>query len=397
MLGVIILFSFIVALVLRIPLERHYVQRAPELSQPKRSFLLELEFSLFAGILGSVYNSIIYGFPVYSAISLLVGCTVTGFFIGLDSALLRERKVIKQAMSRDHTLPLPKHLFSMTRKFSFVALVTTLFISLVLIMVFTRDIVWLTGIGQDEAAIVDAQLSVTYEIFFIMAVLTVLVVNLIVSYSSNLKLLFNNETQVLEMVSQGDLSQKVPVATSDEFGVIAGHTNNMIEGLRHRTQLVSALKLAEEVQQNLLPQHDPQVAGLDIAGTSIYCDETGGDYYDYFRLPRERFGIVVADASGHGVGAAMQMTTVRAFLHFGIRDYDGPAKLLSDVNTYVTRDSSQTGHFMSMFFLEIDPGKANLCGGYEPVTNRPWFMTGRQTSFSELNGKGLVLGVDDAY
>jgi len=161
MLGVIILFSFLFALALRIPLERHYVQRAPEISQPKRSFLLELGFSLFAGILGSVYNTIIYGFPAYSAISLMVGCTVTGFFIGLDSALSRERKVIKQAMSRDHTLPLPKHLFSMTRKFSFVALATTLFISVVLIMVFTRDIVWLTTIGQDEAAITKAQLSVT--------------------------------------------------------------------------------------------------------------------------------------------------------------------------------------------------------------------------------------------
>ncbi len=396
MLGVIILFSFLSAVILRVPLERHYILGAPEISQPRRSFLLELGFSLFAGILASVYNLIIYDFPVYSAISLLVGCTVTGFFIGLDSALLRERNVIKQAMSRDHTLPLPKRLFSMTRKFSFVALITTLFISVVLIMVFTRDIVWLTGIGQDEAAIVDAQLSVTYEIFFIMAVLTVLVVNLIISYSSNLKLLFNNETKVLEMVSQGDLSQKVPVATSDEFGVIAGHTNNMIDGLRHRTQLVSALKLAEEVQQNLLPLNDPQVAELDIAGTSIYCDETGGDYYDYFRLPQERLGIVVADASGHGVGAAMQMTTVRAFLHFGIRDYDGPAKLLRDVNTYVTRDSYQTGRFMSMFFLEIDPRKKYLRwvrAGHEPAL----VYDRTADAFSELDGEGMVLGVDDAY
>jgi len=396
MLGVIILFSFLAALVLRVPLGRRYVQRAPEISQPKRSFMLEIGFSLCAGVFGSVYNTIIYGFPIYSAISLLVGCTVTGFFIGLDSALTRERKVIRQAMSRDHTLPLPKHLFSMTRKFSFVALVTTLFISVVLIMVFTRDIVWLTGIGQDEAAITNAQLSVTYEIFFIMAVLTVLVVNLIISYSGNLKLLFNNETRVLEMVSQGNLSQKVPVATSDEFGVIAGHTNNMIDGLRHRSQLVSALKLAEEVQQNLLPRHDPQVAGLDIAGTSIYCDETGGDYYDYFRLPQERLGIVVADASDHGVGAAMHMTTIRAFLHFGIRDYASPAKLLSEVNTYATRDSAQTGRFMSMFFLEIDPQIKTLRwvrAGHEPA-----LVYDRSThTFSELSGKGIVLGVDDAY
>ena len=395
-LGVIILLSYIVSLLLRIPLERRYVQQAPGVSQPRRSFILELGFSLCAGVIGSVYNTVVYGFPFYSAFSLLVGCTVAGFFIGLDSALARERKVIKQAMSKDRTLPIPTRLVSMTRRFSFVAFVTTIFVAVVLIMVFTRDIVWLTTIGQDEASIIDAQLSVTYEIFFIMAVLMVLVVNLIVSYSSNLKLLFNNETKVLEMVSQGNLTQKVPVSTSDEFGVIAGHTNNMIDGLRHRFELVSALKLAEELQQNLLPGQDPQVEGLELAGTSIYCDETGGDYYDYFQLPQNRLGIVVADASGHGVGAAMHMATVRAFLHSGIRDYVSPAKLLNDVNLHVTRDSSKTGRFMSMFFLEIDPKDKTLKwvrAGHEPAL---LYDMGTNT-FDRLDGKGMVLGVDDSH
>jgi sigma-B regulation protein RsbU (phosphoserine phosphatase) len=358
--------------------------------------MLELGLCLFAGLLINAYNMIFYAMPFINTFAITVGCAVAGFFIGLDSALAREKYVIQEAMSRDQTLPLPKHLFSMTRKFSFVALITTLFVATVLAMVFARDIVWLSKIGPDDASIAHAQMSVTAEIVFIMAILMVLVVNLIISFSRNLRLLFNNETQVLEQVSRGDLSRKVPVATNDEFGIIAGHTNNMIDGLRHRMQLVSALKLAEEVQQNLLPRHDPQVAGLDIAGTSIYCDETGGDYYDYFPLPQDRFGILVADASGHGVGAAMHMTTVRAFLHFGIRDYDGPAKLLSDVNTYVTHDSSRTGRFMSMFFLEIDPKNKTLRwvrAGHEPAL----VYDRAGNTFSELNGKGMVLGVDDAY
>ena len=324
---------------------------------------------------------------------MMIGCSVAGFFIGLDSALAQERKVIQESMTWTRTQPLPQRLFSMTRKFSFVALITSLFIALVLAMVFARDIVWLSQIGQDEASIIEAQLSVAYEIFFIMGVLMVLVVNLIISYSRNLKLLFDNETMILEQVSQGDLSRKVPVATNDEFGLIAGHTNNMIDGLRHRIQLISALKLAEELQQNLLPQHNPQFPGLDIAGKSIYCDATGGDYYDYFRLPENRLGIVVADASGHGVGAAMHMTTVRAFIHFGIRNYQGPAQLLSSVNTYVTRDSSQTGRFMSMFFLEIDPVGQVLKwvrAGHEPALH----LNQVEKTFSELDGKGMVLGVN---
>jgi sigma-B regulation protein RsbU (phosphoserine phosphatase) len=395
-LGAIILASFLVALALSTPVRLQYVRRAPEIFQAKRTFLLDLGVCLLAGVLLNVYNIIVYSLPLFNTLAMMIGCSVAGFFIGLDSALARERHVIRQAMGRDDTLPLPRRLFPMTRKFSFVALVTAIFIALVLILVFTRDIEWLSKIGQDPAAIAHAQMSVTYEIFFIMVILMVLVVNLIISYSRNLKLLFNNETRVLEQVSRGDLSGKVPVATNDEFGLIAGHTNNMIDGLRHRIQLISSLKLAEELQQNLLPRHDPQVAGLDIAGASIYCDETGGDYYDYFNLPGDRLGIVVADASGHGVGAAMHMTTVRAFIHFGIRDYHGPARLLSSVNAYVTRDSSRTGNFMSLFFLEVDPERKSLRwvrAGHEPAL--VFEQVGN--SFAELDGSGMALGVDENF
>ena len=390
------MISFSIVLALSVPLRRHQVQHAQETSQPKRTFLLELGLCLLAGVLINTYNIISYPMPFTSTISMMIGCSVAGFFIGLDSALAQERQVIQEAMSSDRTLPLPERLFSMTRKFSFVALITTLFVAMVLAMVFARDVVWLTKIGQDEASIAHAQMSVTYEIFFIMTLLMILVGNLIISYSRNLKLLFNNETKVLEQVSQGNLTQKVPVATNDEFGLIAGHTNKMIDGLRHRIQLISGLKLAEELQQNLLPRHDPQVTGLDIAGISIYCDETGGDYYDYFSLPDDRLGIVVADASGHGVGAALHMTTVRAFLHFGIRNYQGPARLLSNVNTYVTRDSYQTGRFMSMFFLEIDAKNKSLRwvrAGHEPAL----FFEPANKSFAELNGEGMVLGVDATF
>ena len=235
-------------------------------------------------------------------------------------------------------------------------------------------------------------MSVAYEVGFIMVVVLAMVVNLIISYSRNLRFLFQNETRILERVTHGDLSKKVPVATNDEFGIIAGHTNSMIDGLRHRTELMTSLKLAEEVQQNLLPQQPPDFAGADIAGTSIYCDETGGDYYDYLKLPGERPGIVVADASGHGVGAAMHMTTVRAFLHYGLRDYQGPGRLLNEVNQYVTRDSSETSRFMSLFFLELDPSAKSLRwvrAGHEPAI----MFDPAQDEFRELSGAGVALGV----
>ncbi|MGD1974907.1 MAG: SpoIIE family protein phosphatase [Desulfobacterales bacterium] len=395
-LGVILLISFLIVLAFRVPAERRFVNKAPGARQPRSAFILDLTVCLAAGLIAAAYNRITFEFTLSSAGSLMIGCAVAGFFIGLDSALIRERILIRKAISQNHRLSPPKHLFSITRKFSFVALVTTVVVSTVMSMVFARDIVWLSKLEQDVGAILDAQMSVAAEVFFIMAVLAVLVINLIIAFSHNLKLLFNTQTDVLERISHGDLSHNVPVATKDEFGVIAGHTNKMIDGLRHRLRLLNGLTLAEEVQQNLLPQQAPRVPGLDISGTSIYCDKVGGDYYDYFRLPDNRWGIVVADASGHGVGAAMHMTTVRAFLHFAARQYQGPAQLLTDVNTYATRDSSQTSRFMSVFFLEVNPADKTLLwvrAGHEPAL----FFDSHAMKFSELNGRGMALGIDEEY
>ena len=395
-LGVILFLSFLAVWASRKPIERLFVQPAARTSQPKRQLIMDLFLCMIAGLLATTFNIIVFGFPIGSGIKLIIGCTVAGFFLSIDTALARERVVIKDSIARDDLIAPPEKLFSMTKKFSLVALATAVLVSIVVLLVFSLDIAWLTKIEQNATALHRAQMSIAYEIFFMFAVLLSLVVNLIISYSGNLKLLFKNETRILERISRGDLSQKVPVATKDEFGVIAGHTNNMIDGLRHRAELVSALKLAEEVQQNLLPQRAPEIPGLDIAGTSIYCDETGGDYYDYLKLPSGRLGVVVADASGHGIGAAMHMTTVRAFLHFGIRTYQNPAQLLSEVNYYTTRDSSETNRFMSMFFLEINQSAKTLCwvrAGHEPAM----LFGPSGNKLRDLSGEGVALGVIGNY
>ena len=396
-LGAILFVAYAAVLISRKPLIKRVVLSQAETLQPKRQFILDFSLSLMAGILASAYNMLALGFPAGSTLSLLIGCLMAGFFLALDTALERERDIIFLALETNKDQEPPKHLYSMTRKFFLAALMSVLFFSVVLVMVITRDIVWMAGLDSSTNALATAQMSVAYEVFFIMAVMLVLVVNLIISYSKNLKLLFSNETRVLERVSQGDLTGKVPIATNDEFGVIAGHTNSMIDGLRHRMQLINDLKLAEEVQRNLLPKKSPTFPGLDISGTSLYCDEIGGDYYDFLHLPGQKLGVVVADASGHGIGAAMHMTGARAFLHIGLRDYQDPARLLKEANTYVTRDSSATSRFLSMFFLEIDPQSQTLRwvrAGHEPAI---LFDPENGGNFEELSGKGMALGVVDDY
>lgn len=393
-LGIITACVFAIVLVLFRPLlYTYYIQKAPREIQPRNAFFTEFGLCLVAGITLYVYNRITYGFPLYSMLSMMIGCTIAGSFIGIDAALSRERIIILLAADTDYTTPVPRRFFSITRKFTFITVTLTFFVASIMAMVVARDIVWLTKVGQDETSIHSAQLSVTYEIFFIMAILMVMTINLILSYSKNIKLLFKNETKVLEQVSDGNLSQKVPVATQDEFGVIAGHTNKMIDGLRHRFRLLRDIQLAEEVQQTLLPLNKPDVAGLDISGTSLYCNETGGDYYDYFHLPDNRFGVAVADVCGHGVGSAILMTSVRAFLHMAVTTYESPAKLLNAINIFISRDCSISGRFTSMFFLELAVEQKSLRwvrAGHEPAL----IFNSAKKTFSLLDGPGVVLGVD---
>ncbi len=393
LLGTIISASFLIALGLRRPLERLFVSPFPDDSQPKRQFFIDIILYITIGCALALYNKAQYNFPlILSGGKLVLGCVVVGFLSSLDMALARERTVIHHALKQDKVSQPPKRLYSMTRKFSLVAITTTLFVTIIIVLIISKDISWLSKIEQNVISLSQAKRSVMYEIFFIMTVLLAMVVNLIISYSKNLKILFNSETDILERVTRGDLSKLVPVTTKDEFGVIAGHTNTMIQGLRHRIKLVTALKLAEEVQQNLLPRAAPTHPGLDISGTSIYCDETGGDYYDYFKLPDGRLGVVVADASDHGVGAALHMTTARAFLLFGVRNFSTPARLLDEINRFLTTDSAETGRFMSMFFLEIDSSAKTLRwvrAGHDPAM----FYDPSQDRFLELSGEGVALGV----
>jgi len=102
-----------------------------------------------------------------------------------------------------------------------------------------------------------------------------------------------------------------------------------------------SLSLAMEVQQNLLPHETPQAAGLEIAGQSIYCDETGGDYYDYLTgrdAADGKIGVVVGDVSGHGIPAALLMATVRARLRQQYFQSGGIELVVSDVNRQLAED-----------------------------------------------------------
>ncbi len=157
-----------------------------------------------------------------------------------------------------------------------------------------------------------------------------------------------------------------------------------------------SLDLAREVQQNLLPQKNPQLEGLDIAGRSIYCDETGGDYYDFITRDSGENGqliIAIGDVAGHGISSALLMATVRSSLRQRLSQPGDAGGIISDVNRQLVQDVENSGLFMTMFYLNIDTTKMQahwVRAGHDPgILYDPATDT-----FEELGGSGIALGID---
>ncbi|MBW2583922.1 MAG: serine/threonine-protein phosphatase [Deltaproteobacteria bacterium] len=154
--------------------------------------------------------------------------------------------------------------------------------------------------------------------------------------------------------------------------------------------------MAKEVQQNLLPKSNLKVNGFDIAGKSVYCDETGGDYYDFISIEdtdNQKIGVAIGDVSGHGISSALLMATVRSSLRQRASLPGSPARVISDVNRQLVKDVEDSGQFMTLFFLALDTATRQL----------EWVRAGHDAamlydpgsdSFSELGGSGIALGVD---
>ncbi|MCP4629987.1 MAG: PP2C family protein-serine/threonine phosphatase [bacterium] len=200
-------------------------------------------------------------------------------------------------------------------------------------------------------------------------------------------------------VEKGDLTATVTVNSNDELGTLAENFNQMTDGLKDRYRLRQSLDLAKEVQQNLLPKGNPQFAGLDIVGTSIYCDETGGDYFDFFdsAAPEEKkYNIVIADVSEHGIPSALLMASTRAFLRQRSALTGGIADVITDVNRQLTLDVEDSGRFITLFYLQIDMDRRSLRwvrAGHDPAI----LYNPAADRFEELSGKGLALGVDSGW
>lgn len=158
-----------------------------------------------------------------------------------------------------------------------------------------------------------------------------------------------------------------------------------------RERLEREMQLAREIQRTFLPQHTPMLPGWDIKVLWRTAREVGGDFYDYFELPGNRLGLVIADVADKGMPAALFMTLVRTLLRATVREIDSPAGVLERANDIIVPDAPD-GMFVTIFYavLDLDTGVLDYANAGH---NRPLVLRGETCRIERLERSGMALGV----
>ena len=158
--------------------------------------------------------------------------------------------------------------------------------------------------------------------------------------------------------------------------LIGRMTRNLVirrEVERLNNKLTQQFEEIAQIQMSLLPQKTPSVPGLEIATSYLTSNEAGGDYYDFFEFSDGRFGVVIADVSGHGAGAATIMAMLQTMLHNHAHDDATPGELLRLANKSLV-SKRLDGNFVTAFLAVIDPGRREItyanAGHHAPLRHR---------------------------
>jgi len=157
-------------------------------------------------------------------------------------------------------------------------------------------------------------------------------------------------------------SDQLNAYTDDDLSVLQLLTSQVaiiIEKVQLHEQLVeqkrlqAQLEIAREVQLELLPENDPDLAGFDISGYVFPTEEVSGDYYDWVEVFEDQIGITVADAVGKGIPAALLMAFLRASIRAGVQTGYASHILLSKINNLLW-DSIEDNRFVTAIYGLLD-------------------------------------------
>ncbi|GMV95356.1 MAG: hypothetical protein AMXMBFR82_51340 [Candidatus Hydrogenedentota bacterium] len=211
---------------------------------------------------------------------------------------------------------------------------------------------------------------------------------------------------VASTYATGDLTKRaeeegpVEVATLGRaFNRMAASIEDQIEKLKtetaRREQLEGELRIAAELQQSLLPEAARTTYGpVEIVGTCEAAREVGGDFYDFWPVGENRLALVIGDATGKGLPAALLAAKCLSIIQAMAVSGAEPSEVLSRANNLLSRQFKQDGFFVTALLLIIDVGKGEIA--YSAAGHNPGFAKRKGDGALELLGSrlGLPLGID---
>jgi sigma-B regulation protein RsbU (phosphoserine phosphatase) len=160
------------------------------------------------------------------------------------------------------------------------------------------------------------------------------------------------------------------------------------------------MKAVGEIQRSLLPARLPTVPTLDLAAHYQPSQSAGGDYYDFFPLPDGKWGVVIADVSGHGTPAAVLMAVTHCIAHTMPGQAQPPARVLEYLNHHLaTLYTRSNGSFITAFYGIYNPADRTLtyaCAGHNPPRLKRC-LDGTMLALDKASGLPLGIIPDGKY
>ena len=199
------------------------------------------------------------------------------------------------------------------------------------------------------------------------------------------------EDQALTILIQRIVGGKIAEEWSESGGVLELTQERLRQEISERERAEQELQVARRIQQASLPEVVPTLEGWRIAPYYRPAQEVGGDFYDFFELKDGRVGIVVGDATGHGVPAALVVTATYSMLRAVAQALGSfsPGELLAQVNeTLVARIPANM--FVTCFYAILDPRSGSLT--YANAGHDLPYLH-RDGDAEELRARGMPLGL----
>ncbi len=202
-------------------------------------------------------------------------------------------------------------------------------------------------------------------------------------------------------IARGNLDRKINMKAKDEIGQLADKFNIMtvslkkaFEEVKDKARMEAELKNASAIQEAILPKSFPNTEKYKFSAYYKPQTESGGDYYDFIDVDYNHFGIVIADVTGHGVGAGIVMSMLRSHLRTYAAGEKDTSTVLKGINPILKRDTLPN-MFATILYSVVDISSGILYytnAGHHPAI----IYNSKDEKIKQLETGGMPIGMVDS-